>query len=81
MFARNEKNEFQRVVPVEVKDAPTWWQVQGLSYTSTGYGKKIPTSKMVRLEGKKWYRVYCAIFSNAGTCYIMLGGQPIIVSI
>jgi hypothetical protein len=81
MFARNEKNEFVRITPMEVKENRTWWQEKGLSYTSTGYGKKIPTSQMVRLEGKKWYRVYCAIWSNVGTCYIILGGQPTIVSI
>ena len=47
------------------------WQEQGLSYTATGYGRKIPTTRMVKLPGsKRWRRVYCCIFSNIGTCYV-----------
>ena len=56
-------------VPLETIERPLWWQVQGLSYTASGYGKRIPTRHMVRYHGK-WRRVYCAIFSNARTCYI-----------
>jgi hypothetical protein len=56
---------------LEHKDSPLWWQEQGLSYTASGYGRKIPTRHMVRLPGnKRWRRVYCCIFSNAGTCYV-----------
>ena len=56
---------------LESKDKYLWWQLKGLSYTSTGYGRKIPTTKMVRLPGsKQWRRVYCCIFSNSGTCYV-----------
>jgi hypothetical protein len=46
-----------------------WWQVEGLSYTATGYGGRIPTRYKVQYNGR-WRRVYCAIWSNAGTCYI-----------
>jgi hypothetical protein len=53
----------------EVLDRPLWWQTQGLTYTATGYGKRIPTRWMVRHNGKL-RRVYCAIYSNIGTCYI-----------
>jgi len=53
------------------KESLLWWQVKGLSYTPTGYGRKIPTSKMVKIPGSPtWRRVYCCIFSNIGTCYI-----------
>ena len=54
----------------EQKVSYLWWQKQNLSYTATGYGAKIPTSWMVRI-GKRWYRVYCCIYSNIGSCYIM----------
>ena len=54
---------------VEVIEKPLEWQKRGLSYTATGYGKKIPTRWMVRFNGK-FRRVYCAIYSNNGTCYI-----------
>ena len=57
------------------KRVPLWWQKQGLSYTASGYGKKIPTEHMVKLPGSdKWRRVYVAIYSNAGTAYVEVRG-------
>lgn len=53
----------------EAKDAPLWWHEKGLSFTASGYGKRIPTRQMVKVNGK-WRRVYCCVFSNSGTCYI-----------
>ena len=58
-----------QTITVDAKESPLWWQENGLSYTASGYGKRIPTRYMVRFNGK-WRRVYCAIFSNSGTCYI-----------
>lgn len=52
-----------------IVDIPLWWQKKGLSYNRSGYGKKIPTSKMLRINNR-FYRIYCCIFSNCGTCYI-----------
>jgi hypothetical protein len=49
---------------------PLWWYLQGLSYTASGYGKKIPTTKMLKINNK-FYRIYCMIYSNAGSCYII----------
>jgi len=54
---------------VESKHSPLWWQEQGLSFTASGYGKRIPTHTMVRYQGK-WRRVYVCQYSNAGTAYI-----------
>ena len=48
---------------------PLWWQKQGLQYTRSGYGNRIPTSWMVHVGGR-WRRVYCCIWSNIGTCFI-----------
>ena len=44
-------------------------QIRGLSFTATGYGKRIPTIHKV-LFNNKWRRVYCCVYSNIGTCYI-----------
>jgi hypothetical protein len=56
------------------------WQERGLSYTASGYGGKIPTSKMVRLPGDfRWRRVYCMIYSNIGTCYVLVKGKRVII--
>jgi len=56
----------------EAREHVLWWQARGLSYTRTGYGRQIPTTWQLRINGR-WRRVYCCIFSNSGTCYI---GKP-----
>ena len=53
----------------------------GLSWTATGYGSKIPTRYMVRTIDNKWRRVYCAIYSNIGTLYVMHGKNKTIVNL
>lgn len=52
-----------------IKDAPMWWHENGRTYTASGYGARIPTRHMVWFEGR-WRRVYCRIYSNAGTLFI-----------
>lgn len=54
---------------VEVKEKPLWWQEAGLSYTASGYGSRIPTRYMVKLNGR-WRRVYCIVYSNSGTLFL-----------
>ncbi len=56
-------------IELETKIKPLWWQERGLSFTASGYGERVPTSYMVNYHNK-WRRVYCAIYSNIGTCYI-----------
>ena len=51
------------------KHAPMRIHQLGLMQTATGYGKRIATATMIQYRGK-WRRVYCAIYSNIGTCYI-----------
>lgn len=63
---------------VEIKRKPTPRQLQGLSYTASGYGEKIPTEYMVHWRGR-WRRVYCRIFSNSGTLYIRTPEGRIVV--
>lgn len=53
----------------------------GLSYTASGYGRKIPTTRMVKIPGNpRWRRVYCCIYSNSGTCYVTSGKNWITIS-
>ena len=54
---------------VPAKDVPLWWHKQGLTFTASGYGRRIPSRTMVQFNGK-WRRVYVCIYSNAGTAYI-----------
>jgi len=71
-----------QIEDLESKDAPMPHHLAGLSYTRTGYGKKIPTRRMVRLPGNpRWRRVYCAIYSNIGTCYVTVpGGDWVVIN-
>ena len=66
----------KRDVQFDTKIQRTWWQEQGLSYTASGYGSKIPTDRMVRIFGR-WHRVYCSIFSNSGVCYVIVQGRVV----
>jgi hypothetical protein len=63
----------------DAKVSTLWWQDQGLSFTASGYGSRIPTRYMVRWYGK-WRRVYCRIYSNVGACYIGKPSDSLIVS-
>ena len=63
-----------------VKRAPMPHHERGLSFTASGYGERIPTMTMVWHEGC-WRRVYCRIFSNIGTCYIIRGRRPAVATI
>lgn len=60
------------------------WQQKGLSYTATGYGAAIPTSRMIAFTEKNGKlgrprRIYCTVYSNSGTCWIRYGKQRLIV--
>jgi hypothetical protein len=63
---------------VPAKTDLLWWQERGLSFTRSGYGSAIPTRRMVYWHGH-WRRVYCTIYSNAGTCWVRLKGAKHIV--
>lgn len=48
--------------------------------TVSGYGGKLPTSRMIRLADKRWRRVYVACYSNAGSAYIIWNGMNVLLS-
>ena len=76
-MSSNESHWFHEI---ESKEDPLWWHKKGLSFTASGYGKKIPTVYKVRLPGEKiWRRVYCCIFSNIGTNYVLKKGEMVII--
>lgn len=76
----SDKKESYYLSNLEHKEELLWWHKQGLSYTASGYGRKIPTIHMVRLPGdKRWRRVYCCIYSNAGTTYVIKNGEWVII--
>ena len=49
--------------------------------TATGYGNKIPTRHLVKIEGNNHYkRVFCRIYSNCGTLYVIDHGQEVLIN-
>lgn len=60
-------------------DAPMWFHKQGLRQTASGYGRKLNTGLKLSFNGRL-HRVYCSIFSNSGTNYIISKGRRIICS-
>lgn len=63
-------------IETTAKESYLWWQEKGLSFTASGYGSRIPTTYLVQYNNR-WYRVYCAVYSNVGTCYIISKGKPL----
>lgn len=64
----------------DVFEKPLPWQDRGLSYTATGYGSKIPSRYMIKLDGKM-RRVYTACYGNATSDYVEVMGERVIVEL
>ena len=76
--SNGNKQAMQTVsVPHKIDELPH--HKRGLQYTTSGYGKKIPSIYKVLFNGR-WYRVYNCVFSNSGTNYITVSGNDYIVS-
>lgn len=66
--------------PFTVKDAPLWFHVRGLTETATGYGGRLRSARMIRIVGEtRWRRVYVMQYSNAGTAYVRVKGDVLII--
>ena len=59
---------------IPVVEKLLWWQRMNLSFTSSGYGNKIPSSYMVKYAGR-WRRIYHLIWGSGGSSYIIVGGK------
>tara|TARA_B100000929_G_scaffold255846_1_gene217778 strand:- start:36 stop:569 length:534 start_codon:yes stop_codon:yes gene_type:complete len=73
-----------RTEAVECKESLLPHHKLGLSYTATGYGTKLPTRYMVKVDNglsKRWYRVYSICHSNVSSEYIVVRGEKIRVDI
>jgi hypothetical protein len=57
-----------------------WYHKRGLQQTASGYGSKLTTHYMIKLNNRL-YRVYCMIYSNSGTLYIISKGVRYILDI
>jgi len=57
------------------------WQRLGLTQTASGYGSKLTTRHMVKIEGFRdiWRRVYAICYSNAASFYVVAGGKRLFI--
>lgn len=76
---KSDNNDCFQTIGVELKEDLLQWQEMGLCYNSTGYGAKIPSRYKVKYNNR-WYRIYIAIYGNAGSAYIISKGNKISVT-
>ena len=72
------KYNYKYIDNAELIHKPLWFHTQGLMQTATGYGKKLKTEHMIKLNNRL-YRVYCCLISNSGTCYIKTKNGDIVI--
>lgn len=70
--------KYADVTEKDFVDCPLWWHLKGLSPTASGYGSKIPTQYKVK-HNNRLKRVYCMIYSNSGSLYIMHKGEILFI--
>ena len=59
---------------------PLWMKLNKMP-TATGYGNKIPTRHLVKIEGNNHYkRVFCRSYGNGGTLYVIDHGQEVLIN-
>jgi hypothetical protein len=64
------------IVAVKTTETPRWGRtVDGYTIRSGA-----PTGTMIQLEGEtRWRRLMIWCFSNSGTCFVRVNGQPQVV--
>lgn len=76
-----EKSYLKAVVNrTDLIENPLWFHKRGLQETRSGYGSKLRMPYMIKHENRT-YRVYCQIYSNVGSTYILSKGKRIYVDI
>jgi hypothetical protein len=66
-----------RITRAKQNDAPRY------GMTADGYTKRsgAPSSVMIQIDGeRRWRRVMVWQFSNAGTLFVRVNGQPLVIS-
>lgn len=76
LFKTYPSGEFVRLDATRLECVQVWPAPR--NPYATGYGLKIPTSWRVKYNGA-WRRVYCACFSNIGSCYVLVKGERFLI--
>lgn len=61
--------------PYELIERLLPWQKLGLQETASGYGRKLTSTRCVKLPDGRVRRVYVTCYSNVGSAWIILDGQ------
>jgi hypothetical protein len=72
------KIEYAEIEKKDFVESPLLHHKLGLQYTASGYGSKIPTRFTVK-HNNRIKRVYCSIYSNIGSLYIMDNGKRLYI--
>lgn len=69
-------------ITAAIRKTPSWMNYEYFPRKyRTGYGSKIPTSYMVKLENHaRWYRVYGHCFGNGSTLYVISQGKQLLIN-
>lgn len=65
--------------PFTLHDKPLPWQAAGLQETASGYGRRLRSTRVLRLADGRERRIYVTIFSNSGTSWIRANGRSFVV--
>ena len=81
---REKLNEAGQITTLYVDESdyikkPLWYHLRGLMQTSTGYGRKLTTDRMVKYNNRL-HRIYVSQHSNSGTAYILVKGNWIFIN-
>lgn len=68
-----EDNQLKHIEEAQVKEIRVQRNAP-LHNSVTGYGPKIPTRYMLKLEDNRWHRVYVVNYGNSGSAYVVYKG-------
>jgi len=63
-----------------IQEKPLWFHKLGLMQTATGYGSKLRSSKMVKIQNRM-RRIYYICWSNVATHYVIVRGKKYILRV
>lgn len=63
----------------QIIDRPLPMHRAGLQQTASGYGRKLTSSRCVKLADGRIRRIYITQYSNAGTAWINLDGRTFVI--
>lgn len=72
-----KKHDYYDFLDIELSDIIAVYRTKKVPvfYSSTGYGRKIPTQYVIKMTDNRIRRVYCVCFSNSGSLWVNFQGK------